>query len=55
MLLKNRIKRDNGITLVALVITILILLILVGISISQLAGYLKNQDKQKKKQKNHKI
>ena len=35
---KNEKRRDNGITLVALVITIIILLILAGISISSLTG-----------------
>ena len=34
----SNIKKDNGITLVVLVITIIILLILAGITIAQLTG-----------------
>lgn len=36
--MKNRLKQENGITLIALVITIIVLLILAGISIATLTG-----------------
>ena len=36
--IKNKIKQKNGITLIALVITIIVLLILVGVSIAMLTG-----------------
>ena len=34
----KKIKRDSGITLIALVVTIIVLLILAGVSISMLTG-----------------
>ena len=37
-IIKNRIKQKNGITLIALVITIIVLLILAGVSIAMLTG-----------------
>ena len=37
-IIKNRIKQKNGITLIALVITIIVLLILTGVSIAMLTG-----------------
>ena len=37
-IIKNKIKQKNGITLIALVITILVLLILAGVSIAMLTG-----------------
>lgn len=36
--MKGTIKKDKGITLIALVITIIVLLILAGVSISMLTG-----------------
>ena len=46
-------RREKGITLIALVITIIVLLILAGVTIATLTGdngILKNQMMQKKKQ-----
>ena len=37
-IIKNRIKQKNGITLIALVITIIVLLILAGVSVAMLTG-----------------
>ena len=37
-IIKNKIKQKNGITLIALVITIIVLLILAGVSIAMLTG-----------------
>ena len=37
-MLKNTLRRNKGITLIALVVTIIVLLILAGISISMLTG-----------------
>ena len=52
-MLREKLKNKNGITLVALVVTIIILLILAGITISSLTntGYLQKHKKQKKKHK----
>ena len=36
--MKSKIKQEKGITLIALVVTIIVLLILAGISINALAG-----------------
>lgn len=36
--MKNKMKENTGITLIALVITIIVLLILAGVSISMLTG-----------------
>ena len=36
--MKNKIRKDQGITILALSVTIIILLILAGITISQLTG-----------------
>ncbi len=38
MIFKRRFNKNNGITLIALVVTIIVLLILAGISISMLTG-----------------
>ena len=37
-MLKHKLKKNKGITLIALVVTIIVLLILAGISISMLTG-----------------
>ena len=36
--MRNKIKRENAITLIALIVTIIVLLILAGVSISMLSG-----------------
>ena len=41
-MLKGTLKRNKGITLIALVVTIIVLLILAGISISMLTGENRN-------------
>ena len=53
-MLSKKIKSRNGITLVALVITIIILLILAGITISSLtnSGLFQKSDEAKEKTKN---
>ena len=49
--MKKKINREKGITLIALVITIIVLLILAGISIQAITqGYLQMLKKQKKNQ-----
>ena len=48
---KNEIKQEKGITLIALVLTVIILLILAGVSISSIGGnrgLIKKQMMQKK-------
>ncbi len=42
MVLNRKIKQEKGITLIALVITIIVLLILAGISIAMLTGENRN-------------
>ena len=37
-MLKNRIRKRKGITLIALVVTVIVLLVLAGVSISMLTG-----------------
>ena len=37
-MLKNEVRRNSGITLIALVVTIIILIVLAGVSISMLTG-----------------
>ena len=48
--MKNRKMQEKGITLIALVVTIVVLLILAGVSISMLTGQNRNfkQDKRSK-------
>ena len=41
-MLKNTFKKNKGITLIALVVTIIVLLILAGISIAMLTGQNRN-------------
>ena len=41
-MLENTFKRNKGITLIALVVTIIVLLILAGVSISMLTGQNRN-------------
>ena len=45
---KEALKRNNGITLIALVVTIIVLLILAGISISMLTGQNRNIKKSRR-------
>ena len=44
-MLNNKAKENKGITLIALVVTIIVLLILAGISINALAGQNRNTKK----------
>ena len=44
-MIKNKIEKNRGITLIALVVTIIVLLILAGISINALAGQNRNIEK----------
>ena len=45
--IKNKLKTNKGITLIALVITIIVLLILAGVTLGALTGENRNLDKSK--------